>query len=158
MTAFLAEIARPSPLAFNQGETRRFISVLAERMARDKDCCKEIFFGIFFDGTNNNRDRDLICSCHSNVARLYDVFPQKQQADGMFPIYAQGVGTTFKEIDDTGEGDDLVWGNTDRRRGLAFAEKGEVSEVIGSVPQIAPKKHGASGLWQGGKRCCGRPM
>jgi len=129
MTAFLAEIARPSPLAFNQGETRRFISVLAERMERNKDCCKEIFFGIFFDGTNNNRDRDLISSCHSNVARLYDVFPQKQQADGMFPIYAQGVGTTFKEIDDTGEGDDLVWGNTDRRRGLAFAEKGEVRIV-----------------------------
>ena len=32
-----------------------------------------------------------------------------------------------------------------------------VSEVIGPMPQIAPKKHPASVLWQGGKRCCGRP-
>ena len=32
-----------------------------------------------------------------------------------------------------------------------------VSEVIGPAPQIAPKKHESSVLWQGGKRCCGRP-
>ncbi len=32
-----------------------------------------------------------------------------------------------------------------------------ISEVIGPRPQIAPKKHAAGVLWQGGKRCRGRP-
>jgi len=34
----------------------------------------------------------------------------------------------------------------------------EVSEVIGPLPQIAPKKHCAPVLWQGGMRCRKRPM
>jgi len=33
-----------------------------------------------------------------------------------------------------------------------------VSEVIGGLPQIAPKKHCVPRLWQGGMRCCGRPV
>ena len=35
---------------------------------------------------------------------------------------------------------------------------GKISEVIGPQPQIAPKKHEAFALWQGGMRCRGRPM
>ena len=35
---------------------------------------------------------------------------------------------------------------------------GRVSEVIGPLPQIAPKKHGVAALWQSGRRCRGRPM
>jgi hypothetical protein len=33
-----------------------------------------------------------------------------------------------------------------------------VSEVIGELPQIAPKKHQVPSLWQGGMRCRGRPV
>jgi hypothetical protein len=33
-----------------------------------------------------------------------------------------------------------------------------VSVVIGSLPQIAPKKHAVATLWQGGMRRWGRPM
>ena len=33
-----------------------------------------------------------------------------------------------------------------------------VSEVIGFMPQIAPKKHVVLSLWQSGMRRCGRPM
>ena len=33
-----------------------------------------------------------------------------------------------------------------------------VSEVIGPLPQIAPKKLWCTALWQGGMRCRGRPM
>jgi len=33
----------------------------------------------------------------------------------------------------------------------------EVSEVIGPLPQIVPKKHVSSRLWQGGMRRRGRP-
>lgn len=129
MTAYLAEPVPASPLSFNKDETRQFIRVLAKRQERNRDCCRELFFGVFFDGTNNNRDRDRPNYCHSNIARLHDAFPQKQQANGFFPIYAPGVGTKFEDIGDTGEGDDLVWGETDRRRGLAFAEKGEARIV-----------------------------
>ena len=38
-----------------------------------------------------------------------------------------------------------------------FAVRG-VSEVIGGLPQIAPKKHCVPRLWQGGMRCRGRPV
>lgn len=129
MPTLLAEAVRLNPLAFNPDETREFVRVLANRKERNRDCCRELFFGVFFDGTNNNRDRDKGKYAHSNVARLHDVFPQGQQANGVFPIYAPGVGTKFDDIGDSGEGDDLVWGETDRRRGLAFAEKGEARIV-----------------------------
>jgi hypothetical protein len=33
-----------------------------------------------------------------------------------------------------------------------------VSAVIGPLPQIVPKKHTATALWQGGMRRWGRPM
>lgn len=129
MTAYLADSVRPSPLAFDREETRQFIQVLADRMERNCDCCKELFVGVFFDGTNNNRDRDRHKDCHSNIARLFDAFPQDKEAEGIFSIYAPGVGTKFDDVGDTGSGDNLVWGETDRRRGLAFAERGEARIV-----------------------------
>ncbi|MFO0144746.1 MAG: hypothetical protein ACK54C_05380, partial [Betaproteobacteria bacterium] len=39
----------------------------------------------------------------------------------------------------------------------SYSVEGEVSEVIGPSPQIAPKKHCAGGLWQCRIRCRGRP-
>lgn len=129
MTVFLAEPARSSPFALNKSETRQLIEVLAERKKRNCDCCKELFFSVFFDGTNNNLLRDRPHYCHSNIGRLHDIYPQTQAMDGFFPIYTPGVGTRFEDIGDTGAGDDLVWGETDRRRGLAFAEKGEARIV-----------------------------
>lgn len=129
MPTMLAEPARSAPLDFTPEEKRAFIRVLAQRDERNRNCCQELFFGVFFDGTNNNRDRDKPNFSHSNVVRLHDTFPQNKQSEGFFPIYAPGVGTKFDEIGDSGEGDDLVWGETDRRRGLAFAEKGEARIV-----------------------------
>ncbi|MGY4830400.1 phospholipase effector Tle1 domain-containing protein [Sphaerotilaceae bacterium SBD11-9] len=38
-------------------------------------CEKDIYLGFFFDGTNNNKYRDTAGYSHSNVARLYEVFP-----------------------------------------------------------------------------------
>ena len=140
MTAYLSEPVPASPLSFNKDETRQFIRVLAKRQERNRDCCRELFYGVFFDGTNNNRDRDRPNHCHSNIARLHDVFPQKQQANGFFPIYAPGVGTKFEDIGDTGEGDDLVWGETDRRRGLAFAEKGE-ARIVWALLTVLNRLH-----------------
>lgn len=129
MPILLAEQARNSPLEFLPSEKKTFVRVLAQRDERNQECCRELFFGVFFDGTNNNRDRDKPNFCQSNVVRLHDTFPQNKRSEGIFPIYVPGVGTKFADIGDTGEGDDLVWGETDRRRGLAFAEKGEARIV-----------------------------
>lgn len=38
-------------------------------------CQKDIFIGVFFDGTNNNKYRDTPNFSQSNVARLYEVYP-----------------------------------------------------------------------------------
>lgn len=129
MPTLLAEAARSNPLVFNPDEAREFVRVLANRKERNRDCCRELFIGVFFDGTNNNEGRDKARNSQSNVARLLRTFPQKRESEGFFPIYAPGVGTKFDDISDSGEGDDLVWGETDRRRGLAFAEKGEARIV-----------------------------
>ncbi len=37
-------------------------------------CCIDLRWGFFFDGTNNNFQRDQPKKAHSNVARLYDIF------------------------------------------------------------------------------------
>ena len=39
------------------------------------DCEKDIFIGVFFDGTNNNKYRDTPEFSQSNVARLYEIYP-----------------------------------------------------------------------------------
>ncbi len=135
MPTILAEQARSAPLDFTSEEKRAFIRVLSNRGERNQNCCQELFFGVFFDGTNNNRNRDKPSFSQSNVVRLHDVFPQNKQTEGFFPIYAPGVGTKFDDIADTGEGDDLVWGETDRRRGLAFAEKGE-ARIVWALLQV----------------------
>jgi hypothetical protein len=38
-------------------------------------CDTNLFFGFFFDGTRNNYKKAEATGEHSNVARLYDIFP-----------------------------------------------------------------------------------
>lgn len=91
-------------------------------------CSVKLAFGFFFDGTNNNLDRDRKTHNHSNVARLYLAFPgsdkstpwpeAKQRYPHYFRTYVPGVGTKFAEVGDTGEG-------KMKRDGLAFAKLGQ---------------------------------
>ena len=97
-------------------------------------CSKNLFMGFFFDGTGNNytacdKDKD---EAYSNVARLYDAYPgrsvagvlstqsdwqhEKAQFDHFFTIYIPGLGTTFHEVDDSGEGLDRVFAATGSSR------------------------------------------
>lgn len=64
-------------------------------------CSKEIHVGVFFDGTNNNRDRDKRDNSHSNVVSLFDV--HHLDADDHFKYYIPGVDTKFKEVGELGE-------------------------------------------------------
>ncbi|MQA19215.1 hypothetical protein GEV01_06765 [Rugamonas sp. FT103W] len=90
-------------------------------------CGVKLRFGFFFDGTNNNLQRDFPTSNHSNVARLYLAFPgddgvEPWPKDQTFPhyfrTYIPGVGTKFEPVADTGEGDM-------KKDGLAFAKRGQ---------------------------------
>ena len=45
-------------------------------------CDANLFFGFFFDGTNNNMKRDVPFHSHSNVARLYRAFPGGKDTHG----------------------------------------------------------------------------
>lgn len=69
------------------------------------DCSKcegNINVGMFFDGTNNNRDADRPKLKHTNVVRLFDAYLD-QPRKGYFPVYIPGVGTPFPEIGEKGE-------------------------------------------------------
>ena len=45
-------------------------------------CDVNLFFGFFFDGTNNNMKRDVAFHSHSNVARLYRAFSGGKDTHG----------------------------------------------------------------------------
>ncbi|MEN3112151.1 DUF2235 domain-containing protein [Uliginosibacterium paludis] len=114
-------------------------------------CQRDAYLGVFFDGTNNNKYRDLPTHSASNVARLFEAFigspaeaaptyggspnlPLKSDevkpADFPFyrKIYVPGVGTACPEVSDPGENENKVLPNPvagDKTRGLAFAALGE---------------------------------
>ena len=101
-------------------ELRKINKIIESRECPDigrtpPSCAVNFSFGFFFDGTNNNLDRDRVTHNHSNVARLYLAFPG---ADIAFPwpdaatryphyfrTYVPGVGTKFDAVGDTGEGE-----------------------------------------------------
>ncbi|MDB5973800.1 MAG: hypothetical protein JWR07_560 [Nevskia sp.] len=69
------------------------------------DCSKcegNVNVGLFFDGTKNNREADMPYLGHSNVARLFDAYLDKN-GDGYYPAYVPGVGTPFPEVGENGE-------------------------------------------------------
>ncbi|MDX8121069.1 hypothetical protein JAB6_30120 [Janthinobacterium sp. HH104] len=115
-------------------------------------CDVNLFFGFFFDGTNNNMKRDVPLHCHSNVARLYRAFPGGKDTHGSeawpdletkyhnsyFRTYVPGVGTRFDEVGDTGEGFSAL--TSDRARGLAFAYKGE-NRIIWALVEALNNVH-----------------
>ncbi len=55
-------VAENNVLTLNKGEPNRLV------------CEQEIYLGFFFDGTNNNKFRDVKGNSQSNVARLFDAF------------------------------------------------------------------------------------
>ena len=65
-------------------------------------CVGQVFVGIFFDGTGNNKKLDFDepppeKRKHTNVVKLFQAFPDVP-GRGYFPFYVPGVGTPFPEI------------------------------------------------------------
>ena len=77
-------------LSFTDGRTDKEI-----RLACDQD----IYLGIFFDGTNNNKFRDEPGKSHSNVARLYEAFPGTNTAQKP-PVLLERPGHPRKIVPD----------------------------------------------------------
>ena len=77
MTARLSEPCRENALGLTgpEFEVER-MSVLDGRTAKQLclTCEQDIYIGVFFDGTNNNKYRDTAGWSHSNVARLYEAY------------------------------------------------------------------------------------
>lgn len=67
-----------------------------------KKCEVSLSAGLFFDGTNNNKDRDIATFSSTNIARLHDIYGNATPADCR-RIYIPGVGTCFPEIGEYGE-------------------------------------------------------
>jgi hypothetical protein len=68
-------------------------------------CEKVIWVGMFFDGTNNNKFRDLSDYSYSNIAVLFNAF-RASATSGYFRHYIPGLGTAFPEIGEMSESDD----------------------------------------------------
>ena len=72
MNARFAEPCREVPLQFQGKEAEIAEDAINRPLCHD--CRQDVYLGIFFDGTNNNKFRDTASFSHSNVARLYEAF------------------------------------------------------------------------------------
>lgn len=77
-----------NPFVLTVDEQARFLACRMERF--EVHCSTEFHLSVFFDGTNNNRYRDTPRQAHSNVARLFDIFEEKEhQFASTFPVSAR---------------------------------------------------------------------
>jgi hypothetical protein len=67
-----------------------------------RKCETTMQFGLFFDGTNNNRDHDRPLHADSNISRLYDTYSSRDDL-GYYRVYIPGVGTKFPGMGDDSE-------------------------------------------------------
>ena len=82
-----------------------------------KKCETRINIGLFFDGTNNNMERDTPSKSETNIARLYSMYKGDSKV-GYNRLYIPGVGTRFPEIGEHGE--------SSLGKGCAFGCEGRV--------------------------------
>lgn len=128
----LEKIDATNPLSLTRDEQAR---KLAKEMQRTTSpCCEEMHIGVFFDGTNNNKDRDAPRNAQSNVGRLFDAFAIPVRNKTRYKFYCAGVGTPFeRETSDTGRG-------YDSRAGLGAGWGGE-ARINWALLQISNALH-----------------
>lgn len=71
-----------------------------------QDPHRKLHAGVFFDGTNNNKDRDLPKGAHTNVVRLWQVWREASSAEAIHKKkYVDGVGSmdTGKRTSEAGK-------------------------------------------------------
>lgn len=108
-------------------------------------CSGQVFVGLFFDGTDNNLERDYDGlpperRRHSNVVKLFHTHVNEPN-NGYFSIYIPGVGTKFPEIGDSG----ASW---ESAAGSAAAWKGEDRIIWGLIQVLnAPHRFACDGAY-----------
>ena len=101
------------------------------------DCSIEVHIGVFFDGTNNNmeRDKDGVTDpdkrSHSNVVVLHDAFAD-DVSKHRYKIYLPGVGTIFEKVGEP----------TESRAGKSMA-KGGAARIYWAMIQVFNALHRA---------------
>lgn len=121
-------------------ETLQRAKALACTVPKDNQptCSGQVFVGIFFDGTGNNRAEDfdkppVDQRKHSNVVRLFHTF-RNEPKKGYLRYYIPGVGTPFPEIGDNNKYLFNV------NRGAAMGERGE-DRIIWGLLQLLNAPH-----------------
>ncbi|KAF3996746.1 T6SS phospholipase effector Tle1-like catalytic domain-containing protein [Glaciimonas immobilis] len=100
---------------------------LDKRPAKNGPPCQcGIKIGIFFDGTNNNKDRDEPNNGHTNVVKLFNAHKDVNEKGALqepyhYKFYVPGVGTPFPANRELGES----------ARGNAFGEGGAARILFG---------------------------
>ena len=107
-------MGRPAPLdgqrKLNGKEAAQRDKAMKCVRSKSTECQGQVFVGLFFDGTGNNdkwvekgqAQTQRLRNKHSNVARLFDAHVNEPE-NGIFSFYMPGVGTPFKEINDSTE-------------------------------------------------------
>lgn len=122
--------------------------------SESKPCSMPLHVAMFFDGTNNNlyRDRegtrvgvpdskgnptaisrrpvDPESADHSNIARLFRAFPEREMNRGKFRFYMPGLGTPFPEIGEL----------TETQAGKAFGKGGQ-PRIVWALLQVLNAVH-----------------
>jgi uncharacterized protein (DUF2235 family) len=93
------------PLSTKEKIQRSDANACIDRTDKRTLCDSHVNVGIFFDGTNNNMDRDRPTLGHSNVVVLYDTYRDEPE-NGYYRFYVPGVGTPFKDIGEETESSD----------------------------------------------------
>ncbi|MEM4988940.1 DUF2235 domain-containing protein [Collimonas sp. H4R21] len=93
-------------------------------------CDFNLNIGIFFDGTDNNKERDIEALAQSNIARLSDAY-RHHPLEGFFSVYIEGVGTASPEKFGT-NGEDVR---------EAAAGKGGQSRIIWGLLEVLNSVH-----------------
>lgn len=125
----MASLVKINGVDYTASPTEDIFTASERKLVRDfnklelgtcASCTTQLYFGLFFDGTKNNYQDNEPTKSQSNVARLYDTFPGKS-VQGVLPdasdwtvdkdnykhffrVYAPGVSTPFKEVNNAGAG------------------------------------------------------
>ena len=139
-----------NPDKFFSNDDLRLIRLMGSRenpkIGCGSDGCKtNLLFGFFFDGTRNNYVLSEKEKTPSNVGRLYDCYPgmsvpgvlpattdwghEKSSYKHFFKAYIPGVGTEFKQVNDSGTG-------VDQTAGAATGYMGEARILWGLLQAI----------------------
>ena len=100
-----AALAGERPLSTQEKLQRSDATACINRTGKRTLCDSHAHVGIFFDGTNNNREQDTPKLSHTNIAVLSNAY-RNEPTNGYFNFYVPGVGTPFPEIGEPGESAD----------------------------------------------------